>query len=320
MPRIVLVGAGSVEFTRNLLGDILTSPALRDSEIALHDIDAERLATAERMARWTADALGADADDHAPTSTGARRSPARTSSSTRSRSAARGRRRSTSTCRPGSGCATRSPTRSASAACSAALRTIPVVLGIARDMEEICPDAWLLNYTNPLAILVRAVSEASDDPGRRAVPLGLLDDRPAGRATSACSATRSTPTSAGPQPPRVRPPPRAPRPRPLPGPARVRRGRPGARRRPRPGRAVPAARLLPDRIVRAPRRVQPVVHRQARRRRRRGRAVPHPDRRVPRPGRRTTSTSTPRRSACSTPASRSRSSGAASTRRRSPRR
>src|SRR4029078_11518219 len=60
MPRIVLVGAASVEFTRNLLGDMLTSPALRTSHIALHDIDPERLATAERMARWTADALRAE--------------------------------------------------------------------------------------------------------------------------------------------------------------------------------------------------------------------------------------------------------------------
>src|SRR6476659_4748090 len=60
MPRIVLVGAGSVEFTRNLLGDILTSPALRDSHIALHDLDPERLAPALRMARWTASALGAE--------------------------------------------------------------------------------------------------------------------------------------------------------------------------------------------------------------------------------------------------------------------
>src|SRR6188474_897021 len=60
VPRIVLVGAGSVEFTRNLLGDILTSPALRTSEIALHDIDPERLATAERMARWTAGTLDAE--------------------------------------------------------------------------------------------------------------------------------------------------------------------------------------------------------------------------------------------------------------------
>jgi len=60
MPRIVLVGAGSVEFTRNLLGDILSSPALRTSDVALHDIDPERLATAERMARWTAAALDAE--------------------------------------------------------------------------------------------------------------------------------------------------------------------------------------------------------------------------------------------------------------------
>ena len=41
------------------------------------------------------------------------------------------------------------------------LRTIPVVLGIVRDMEDLCPDAWFLNYTNPMAILVRAVAESS---------------------------------------------------------------------------------------------------------------------------------------------------------------
>ncbi len=41
------------------------------------------------------------------------------------------------------------------------LRTIPVVLGIVRDMEELCPDAWFLNYTNPMAMLIRAVSERS---------------------------------------------------------------------------------------------------------------------------------------------------------------
>ena len=41
--RIVLVGAGSVEFTRNLFGDILSYPELRTSTIVLHDIDADRL-------------------------------------------------------------------------------------------------------------------------------------------------------------------------------------------------------------------------------------------------------------------------------------
>ena len=42
------------------------------------------------------------------------------------------------------------------------LRTIPVVLGMARDIEEGLPDAWLLDYTNPMAMLVRAVSETSE--------------------------------------------------------------------------------------------------------------------------------------------------------------
>ena len=59
MTRIVLVGAGSVEFTRNLLGDFFSYPEMHDVEVALHDIDPDRLATAERMARWTAGALGA---------------------------------------------------------------------------------------------------------------------------------------------------------------------------------------------------------------------------------------------------------------------
>ncbi len=57
--RIVLIGAGSVEFTRNLLGDILSYPELADAEIVLHDIDADRLRTAERMAAYVASELGA---------------------------------------------------------------------------------------------------------------------------------------------------------------------------------------------------------------------------------------------------------------------
>ena len=160
MPRIVLVGAGSVEFTRNLLGDILTSPALRTSQIALHDIDPERLATAERMARWTADALDAE-----PT----------ISSHLDRREALQGADFVVNTIQVGGARATRVDFDVASrfglrytiadtigvGGVFRGLRTIPVVLGIARDMEEICPGAVLLNYTNPLAILVRAVSEAT---------------------------------------------------------------------------------------------------------------------------------------------------------------
>ena len=54
MTRIAFIGAGSVEFTKNLLGDILEFPALREVEIALHDVDSDRLETAEAMARYVA--------------------------------------------------------------------------------------------------------------------------------------------------------------------------------------------------------------------------------------------------------------------------
>ena len=160
MPRIVLVGAGSVEFTRNLLGDILTSPALRSSHIALHDIDPDRLETAERMARWTATALGAE-----PT----------ISAHLDRREALAGADFVVNTIQVGGARATQVDFDIPASfglrytiadtigvgGVFRGLRTIPVVLGIARDMEEICPSAWLLNYTNPLAILVRAVSEAT---------------------------------------------------------------------------------------------------------------------------------------------------------------
>src|SRR5689334_18330911 len=61
MTRIALVGAGSVEFTRNLLGDLLTFPELADATIALHDIDPDRLEPDVGSARWTSRELGARA-------------------------------------------------------------------------------------------------------------------------------------------------------------------------------------------------------------------------------------------------------------------
>ena len=160
MPRIVLVGAGSVEFTRNLLGDILSSPALSAADIVLHDIDPDRLATGERMARWTADALGAQ--------------PTITAHLDR-KTALRGADFVINTIQVGGARATRLdfdvPAQFGLRYTIAdtigvggvfrALRTIPVVLGIVRDMEEACPDAWFLNYTNPMAIVVRSVSRAS---------------------------------------------------------------------------------------------------------------------------------------------------------------
>lgn len=160
MTRIVLVGAGSVEFTRNLLGDLLSYPELQDATIVLHDIDAERLRTAERMAAWTAGALGA--------------SP-RIEAFLDRREALRGARFVIDTIQVGGSRATQIdfdiPARYGLrytindtinvGGVLRGLRTIPVVLDIVRDMEEVCPDAWFLNYTNPMAMLVRAVAERS---------------------------------------------------------------------------------------------------------------------------------------------------------------
>jgi alpha-galactosidase len=163
MTRIVLVGAGSVEFTRNLLGDLLAYPELRDAVIVLHDIDPERLDTARRMAAWTATALGA-----APT----------IEAHLDRRTALRGADFVIDTIQVGGARATQVdfdiPSRYGLrytindtvnvGGVMRGLRTIPVVLGIVRDMEEVCPDAWFLNYTNPMAIVVRAVVERSDIP------------------------------------------------------------------------------------------------------------------------------------------------------------
>jgi alpha-galactosidase len=151
MTRIVFIGAGSVEFTRNLLGDILTFPELADAEIVLHDIDAERLETAEAMAQWTNEAVGGRA---------------RVESHLDRRRALDGADFAINTIEVGGIAATRRdfdiPKKyglrqtigdtSGVGAVFRALRTIPVMDGIAADMAELCPGAWMLNYTNPMAM------------------------------------------------------------------------------------------------------------------------------------------------------------------------
>ena len=160
MTRIAFIGAGSIEFTRDLLGDLLSFPELARCEIALHDIDEERLATAEAMARWTADQLGAQ-----PTF----------STHLERRAALDGADFAFNMIQVGGHAATlldfEIPARHGLRQTIAdtlgiggifrALRTIPVMLGIGRDMAELCPDAWLLNYTNPMAMLCQAYAHGS---------------------------------------------------------------------------------------------------------------------------------------------------------------
>ncbi|MGB2822679.1 MAG: alpha-glucosidase/alpha-galactosidase, partial [Phycisphaerae bacterium] len=165
MPKITFMGAGSTIFAKSVLGDSMLTEPLRDAHIALYDIDATRLAESRQMldvlnkninagrARITAHCgvrsrraalRGADyvvnavqvggyepstvIDFEVPKKYGLRQTIADTL---------------------GIGGIFRS------------LRTIPVVLDFARDMEAVCPHAWMLNYVNPMAMITGAVLQGS---------------------------------------------------------------------------------------------------------------------------------------------------------------
>ena len=160
MPKITFMGAGSTVFAKNVLGDSMMTPALAESTIALYDIDADRLNESKLMldtinrnngskakietylgvenrkdalrnANYVVDAIqvgGYDpctiTDFEIPKKYGLKQTIADTL---------------------GIGGIFR------------ALRTIPVLFDFAKDMEEVCPDAWFLNYTNPMAMLSGAM-------------------------------------------------------------------------------------------------------------------------------------------------------------------
>jgi alpha-galactosidase len=167
-PKITFIGAGSVEFTRMLIGDLLAYPELRAATLALHDIDEERLATAEEVARVTAREVAA--------------SPTIEAHDDRRR-ALDGADYAINMIQVGGHAATlldhEIPGRYGLrqtigdtlgiGGIFRALRTIPVMRGIAADMAAVCPEAWLLNYTNPMAMLCWATYAGT--PQQRVVGL-----------------------------------------------------------------------------------------------------------------------------------------------------
>lgn len=157
MLKITFIGAGSTVFAKNVLGDVMLTPALRECEIALYDIDATRLEESYLMltslnknvnsdaavikkylgveerkealagARFVVNAIQVGGyepctvtDFEIPKKYGLRQTIGDTM---------------------GIGGIFR------------ALRTIPVLEGIAKDIEEVCPNALFMNYTNPMAML-----------------------------------------------------------------------------------------------------------------------------------------------------------------------
>jgi len=156
MRKIAFIGAGSFGFTRGLVRDILSYPALADSTIALMDIDPERL----DFVKKAVDRIVA-----------AGKYPAKVIATTDRKEALEGADGVLCTILQGGVEVFRSDieipkkygvdtnvgdTRSVSGIFRA-LRTIPVLVDIAKDIERYCPSAIFLNYTNPMAMLCRAV-------------------------------------------------------------------------------------------------------------------------------------------------------------------
>ena len=161
MPKIAFIGAGSTVFTKNLLGDILGFPELANSEIRLMDVDGTRLRTSEVVARKVAEAVGAN--------------PVIKSTTDR-REALKGADYvicmiQVAGYKPGTVIDFEIPKKYGLRQTIAdtlgiggimrGLRTIPVLLSIAHDMEELCPDALFLNYVNPMCMNQWAISRGS---------------------------------------------------------------------------------------------------------------------------------------------------------------
>ncbi|MNJ24077.1 Alpha-galactosidase [compost metagenome] len=160
MAKITFMGAGSTVFVKNVLGDVMLTESLQGFELALYDIDMERLRDSENLLNSLKASLGSTCvvkaysdrkealrgakyvinaiqvggydpctitDFEIPKKYGLRQTIADTL---------------------GIGGIFRN------------LRTIPVMLDFAKDMQEVCPDAWFLNYTNPMAVLTNVMNTA----------------------------------------------------------------------------------------------------------------------------------------------------------------
>ncbi|MFI7124420.1 alpha-glucosidase/alpha-galactosidase [Nonomuraea sp. NPDC050153] len=164
--KIVFLGAGSVEFTQGLLADLAAFPDLGEFEVALHDIHPERLDTAEAAARVIVAGR-----------------PVKISAHLDLRRALEGADFAINMIQVGMIDATRVdfevPARYGLRQTIAdtigvggifrALRTFPALDRIGRAVAEVCPDAWLLNYTNPMAMNVWYLAAAT--PVRNVVGL-----------------------------------------------------------------------------------------------------------------------------------------------------
>jgi alpha-galactosidase len=161
VPRITFIGAGSMVFATNLVGDVLSFDALSDSEIVLMDIDEHRLQETRRVAEAMVENEGLDATI---TATLDRRTALDGADYVLNMINVGGTEPFENEIRipEAYGVKQAIGDTTGPGGIFRGLRTVPAMLDLAADMEELCPDAPLLNYTNPMAILCKAVADATD--------------------------------------------------------------------------------------------------------------------------------------------------------------
>ncbi|HEX8683283.1 MAG TPA: alpha-glucosidase/alpha-galactosidase [Ardenticatenaceae bacterium] len=163
MPKITFIGAGSITFTRNLTSDILLTPALQESTITLMDVDETRLQWARNLVQSMIDRRGLKA---------------RVEATTDRRAAIKGADYVVTTFQVGGLSAYQYdieiPERYGVEQCVGdtlnpggifrALRSIPLLLDICREMDELAPNALLLNNVNPMVPCCWAIDRAIGRP------------------------------------------------------------------------------------------------------------------------------------------------------------
>lgn len=155
--KITFMGAGSTVFARNVIGDCMCTPCLREAEFALYDIDGKRLKESEIILN----AINANVNEN--------RAKITTHLGVENRKEAlKGAKFVVNAIQVGLydpctitdfeipkkyGLRQTIADTLGIGGIMRGLRTIPVLADFAADMQEVCPDAWFLNYTNPMAIL-----------------------------------------------------------------------------------------------------------------------------------------------------------------------
>ncbi|THF77300.1 alpha-glucosidase/alpha-galactosidase [Cohnella fermenti] len=158
MSKITFLGAGSTVFAKNVLGDVMMTPSLQEFELALFDIDSARLKDSENMLNNLSKTSG---------------SRCRVVAYSDRKEALRGAKYVVNAIQVGGyepstvidfevpkkyGLRQTIADTLGIGGIFRNLRTIPVMLDFARDIREVCPDAWFLNYTNPMAVLTNVMN------------------------------------------------------------------------------------------------------------------------------------------------------------------